>query len=165
MVYDPITSQVARDIVASFNGMPITYNGETKIIYATRQRMTRKIASRVPFVEVAGPWIDVDERDNRCNEMDLKFAIEFIDYEIDDSDEENSQSISEISDLILAQLNVMLMLNYQRNGLALSTKIMEMGHVFSGDTQDTEFTAYMNISVKIFVNADNPDTLAAPSYS
>lgn len=157
---DSIAELVAENIRTTLNGESITYNGSAHTITAERQRVHLNINGQYPYIEIGGPWAQVEERGNRSFDTTYRFSIELYENTIND-EAQASTPISRITGNIHADLITLLMADITRGEQALDTNYYGYGYYMTGDPDNPMFVVYADLYVQTFVNKDNPYQLGA----
>ena len=156
---DCVISKITKNLVDTFNGKIITYNSRQNLIAAEQQRSLYDPSGRNPFVEICGPWPQTTSRGNLSNECDLQYHVEFHENSI--NDRPPNPPITETTRNIAAELIKIVMSDIRRGGNAIMTTWEDPGFYFAGSSESPELVIYLDITVKTFVNTNNPYLIGA----
>ena len=153
---------ISANLKTVLNGQAITYNGVEHTITAERQRRRLRVAGRYPYIEICGPWVEVQTGSQQNvynkNHNKLYYQIELREDTINDDYEEGADvtPITELTDNIAADLIKLIMADRTRGGNATNTNVINYGYYFDADTEALEYVVYLTIEVTAFINATNP---------
>jgi hypothetical protein len=156
------TALISANLKTVLHNQTINYNGADQTTTAERQRTRLMVAGRYPYIEICGPWVEVQmgSQQNVYNKNynKLFYQIEFRDGTInDDYDSETEVTpITELTDNIAAELIKLIMADRTRGGNATNTNVINYGYYFDADTEALEYVVYLTIEVTAFINATNP---------
>jgi hypothetical protein len=156
---DCITAKITKNLVDALNNKVLTYAGQQNTTTAEQQRCIYNPDGRNPFVEVCGPWPDTVARGNLSNELDLHYHIEFHENSINDNPP--ADEITKTAGNIAADLIKLIMADIRRGGSAIMTTWEDPGYYFTGTSDCPEFVVYIDITVKAFVNTNDPYLIGA----
>jgi hypothetical protein len=154
-----ITAKITKNLVESLDGKTITYYDRQNVISAEQQRSIYDPDGKSPFVEVCGPWPETVARGNLSNELDLHYHIELHENTI--NDKQPAPPITKTVENVGADLIKIIMADIRRGGSAIMTTWEDTGFYFCGSSECPELVIYVDITVKAFVNTNDPYLIGA----
>jgi hypothetical protein len=148
---------ITQNLVDTFNGQGIDYNGQMNTMYCERQRTKRQVKDRYPFVEIIGPTGEPKESDIHRTNVTLHYLIELRECRIDDSETDGSSRYTqaEIMQNISAEIQRLVMEDYSRGGNATYTRWGDFGDYIDYDNGE-ELVIYQVVEVDTQVVTVNP---------
>jgi len=131
----------------------ITYGGVPTV---ELERLILNINDRYPFVELCGPWADVEVHTKDLAETNLTYQINYYNAINDESQTENTE-ITYITRLVTADIIKHIMNDQSRGGLAQRVTITDYGYTSQVTENDTvEFLVYVIFEVQSLIRTNNP---------
>lgn len=154
MATSSISGKIADNLKSVLNGKSITYNGTSHTITAERQRFVLR-RSVYPYVEIGGPWANVETRDCRCMDASISFSVVLYEHSIND---ETGTPISEVMQDVPSELIKLIAADTTRGGNAIKTDIESWGYAIIDGDQGPEFIVWVDVVVQAYILQTNPDT-------
>jgi len=121
------------------------------------ERLFLNINDRYPYIEVGGPYSEVDTHPHNVAQTSLEYVIRYcVDYnDQDQNDDEITYVIRNVTgDIIKA-----VMVDPTRGGHAVITKIEDYGHLFEDIGDGIEFHVYVILDIMARIEATDPSLL------
>ena len=154
---DCIIALITNNLVSALNGKPLVYGGVTHTTVCKQQRRIYDNEGADCYIDLCGPWPEtLEHAGNRTEHVKLNYVAELHISGINDAppNEPITKQTNNVgSDLVALIIGT----DNSRGGYALTTTVEgQPGYYFTGDPDAPEFVVYANISVEVFINADNP---------
>jgi hypothetical protein len=150
---DTIAQQIAEDIKTALEALS-TYGGTPTV---ERERRRLYINGRFPFIELCGPFSEVDTRAHEIAGTDLHFGVRYFINENDESTDADTE-ITYLVRNVAGDIIKKLMETPTWTNRAQYTFITDYGYDFDWDdsAQDFVFYVYVIFYVHVLIDATDP---------
>lgn len=154
---DCVESLIGQDLVDTFDGITIPYNGSDHIAVADFQRAVDEIGNRYPYIEVCGPVGEVISRASGTEIHQLDYTVLIY---VAANDKRSQDPITYQLRNTRAYVMAEALDDRTRGGNALNTEFNgNYGHWFNDDT--SEIVLFFGLRVTVGLSAGDPFTRTA----
>lgn len=131
-----------------------TYGGTPTV---ELERLFLNINDRYPFIEVGGPYSEVDTQTHNVAQTSLEYVIKYcINYNDEDQTEDE---ITYVTRNVHGDIIKALMVDPARAGYAVITKVEDYGYLFEEIEEGIEFHVYVILDITARIEATDPSLL------
>ena len=121
------------------------------------ERLFLNINGRYPFIEVGGPYSEVETQPHNVAQTSLEYIIKYC-LEYNDEDQTEDE-ITYVTRNVTGDIIKALMVDPTRNGNAVITKISDYGYLFEEVEEGIEFHVYVELDIMARIEATDPSLL------
>jgi hypothetical protein len=154
---DCVESLITQDLVETFDGITIPYNGTDHTAVAAFQRAVDEFGDQYPYVEVCGPVGQITERSSRSEMHQLDYTVlVYVAANDKGSNDPITYQLRNTRAYVMAQA----LTDRTREGHAINTEYNgNYGHYFIEET--SEIVLFFGLRVTVGLSAGDPFTRTA----
>jgi len=152
---DIISSRITQNIKTTLTTLS-SYGGTPKAVEL--ERMILVINARYPFIEIMGPYAEVETQTHQVAMTNFEYVIKYY-YPKNDESETANTEITYLTRNVAGDIIKHLMVDPSRNQLAQITKITDYGNGFELINDNVEFYIYVLLEVRSRIDANDPYSL------
>ena len=132
-----------------------TYGGTPTV---ELERLFLSINGRYPYVEILGPYSEVETRMHNVADTKLEYIIKYY-LAYNDEDYANVSAITYVTRNVAGDIIKQVMLDVSRGSYAIKTSVVGHGNAFEAMEERVEFMIYVVLEITARIDAKDPTYL------
>lgn len=149
-----MVSDITKNLKTALESLS-TYGGTPTV---EEERLYLTIGDRYPFVELSGPYSEVEPEMHNITDTKLEYVIKYyVNY--NDEDYKTKSAITFITRNVPGDIIQRVMVDVSRGSYAIKTSVVGYGNAFETQEERVEFFIYVVLEINARIDAKDPSYL------